>query len=119
MEQKEWFQMPKGLLDIRVWFRWFESEIVRNANKMWSVEVPQGTGVAVFRDSNNKVTLDLSKVTFGAGPTIHINNSDGYLAITEFPSGTFDVEIEPTKLLVFTMCKNGVPTDYEIVSTEL
>lgn len=59
--------MPTGKVALAWIFRWINSELVRNANKLWEVALPPNSGMATVNDSKNKVTIDLSKVKFAVG----------------------------------------------------
>lgn len=65
MENKQEIEMEKGEWSLTAWFFWFRENVLQSLNKKWEVLLPPNRGVAVFRDSQNRVTLDLTKTTFG------------------------------------------------------
>ena len=100
------------------------NEVINALNKMWDVKLPQGAGVAVFRDSKDRVTLDLSQAAFDSGSdippdydevTLTIPTPEGWYTGTFLvKDGAVTVPNDDTKKQAVTITE-GTPTLTEIV----
>ncbi len=60
MENLQVAFLTKGETTLEKFFLWVRNVIVKHINKQWVVQLPAGSGTATVRDSDTKVTIDLS-----------------------------------------------------------
>ncbi len=121
MENKEIITLERGQTTFDAFFIWVREKLVRNANKLWTVVVPPGSGVAVFRDSKDRVVLDLSGLSFG-GSSIVVEGTTPIVVTPVTADGvttytvSLDTDYAPRTITV--MDANGAIATMDVLGTE-
>lgn len=111
MENQEIIFLTPGETTLAKFFLWVRNRLVKHVNKQWVVELPPGKGTATVRDSDKKVTIDLSLARFGGNATT-IVTATAPIVSTFDTVDTYNISYSPAYTFTLDVIESGVFVRY-------